>query len=511
MNLLVSHPDIAKQWHPVKNGDLKPENFTRGSGKKIWWMCDKSNCIEHCIHDYEATIRHRTNGDGCPFCSNHKLCIHNSIKYTHPNVVKEWHPFKNGDLNPENYKAGSNKKIWWLCPNICKEGCCHEWETVISRRCLGIPSGCPFCSTNKLQFCIHDSLKYTHPDISKQWHPTKNGDLKPESFTSGSSKKIWWLCEKTCFEGCNHEWETTISSRKSGFSCPFCCSPQQKICKHESIKFTHPQLAIEWHPTKNNTINIEEIKWGTHQIVWWKCSHTCNEGCIHEWKAEVKSRIYGNSCPYCCIPTKQFCIHQSILYTNPDLIKEWHPTKNGDLKPENFTYGSTQKIWWICNQYKSHEWNTSIGNRRITGCPDCINKTEDKLYNELIKYYVNLKRQFKVDWCINIRKLPFDFILEDNKIIIELDGLQHFKDIQYFKSIFIDRHKTDKYKMKCANDNGCSVIRLLQSDVFYDTYNWLEELKTNIEKIKNGNIVQNIYMCKDNEYDIFQTLQLSLE
>ena len=65
--------------------------------------------------------------------------------------------------------------------------------------------------------------------------------------------------------------------------------------------------------------------------------------------------------------------------------------------------------------------------------------------------------------------------------------------------------------MKCANDNGFSVIRLLQSDVFYDTYNWLEELKTNIEKIKNGNIVQNIYMCKDNEYNIFQTLQLSLE
>ena len=84
-------------------------------------MCDKSNCIEYCIHDYEATIKYRTNGDGCPFCCNHKLCIHNSIKYTHPNIVKEWHPFKNGDLNPENYKVSSNKKIWWLCSNICKD------------------------------------------------------------------------------------------------------------------------------------------------------------------------------------------------------------------------------------------------------------------------------------------------------------------------------------------------------------------------------------------------------
>ena len=39
--------------------------------------------------------------------------------------------------------------------------------------------------------------------------------------------------------------------------------------------------------------------------------------------------------------------------------------------------------------------------------------------------------------------------------------------------------------MKCANDNGYSVIRLLQEDVFYDTYDWLEELRDNIEKIKS--------------------------
>ena len=65
--------------------------------------------------------------------------------------------------------------------------------------------------------------------------------------------------------------------------------------------------------------------------------------------------------------------------------------------------------------------------------------------------------------------------------------------------------------MKCANANCFSVIRLLQTDVFYDTYNWLEELKTNIEKIKTDKIIQNIYMCKDNEYDIFNNLETSLD
>ncbi len=98
--------------------------------------------------------------------------------------------------------------------------------------------------------------------------------------------------------------------------------------------------------------------------------------------------------------------------------------------------------------------------------------------------------------------LPFDFVLEDIKIIIELDGGQHFKQVRDWKSPE-EQQKIDKYKMDCANNNGFSVIRILQEDVFSDSYNWLDELKNNIEKIRAENIIQNIYMCKNNEYDIF--------
>ena len=75
----------------------------------------------------------------------------------------------------------------------------------------------------------------------------------------------------------------------------------------------------------------------------------------------------------------------------------------------------------------------------------------------------------------------------------------------YHNSIFVKRHEVDVYKMKCANENGYSVIRLLQTDVFYDTYDWLMELRDNIEKIILEQRVQNVYMCKDNEYVIFTT------
>ncbi len=57
--------------------------------------------------------------------------------------------------------------------------------------------------------------------------------------------------------------------------------------------------------------------------------------------------------------------------------------------------------------------------------------------------------------------------------------------------------------MKCANENGFSIIRILQEDVFKDKYNWQTELCDNIEKITTENRVQNIYMCKNNEYKNF--------
>jgi very-short-patch-repair endonuclease len=57
--------------------------------------------------------------------------------------------------------------------------------------------------------------------------------------------------------------------------------------------------------------------------------------------------------------------------------------------------------------------------------------------------------------------------------------------------------------MKCANENGFSVIRITQEDVLYDKYDWLKELCKNIEKITEEKVVQNIYMCKNNEYKYF--------
>ena len=101
-----------------------------------------------------------------------------------------------------------------------------------------------------------------------------------------------------------------------------------------------------------------------------------------------------------------------------------------------------------------------------------------KLYEKIILIYPSLIKQFKKKWCINEltnKYLPFDFCVPEYKIIIELDGPQHFRQIMNWKSPE-EQHRTDKFKEECANNNGYSVIRLLQEDVLYDTYDWVKEL-----------------------------------
>ena len=55
----------------------------------------------------------------------------------------------------------------------------------------------------------------------------------------------------------------------------------------------------------------------------------------------------------------------------PELVGEWHPTKNEGLSPEDISYGSGRKLWWRCDN--GHEWQAkgSAMQRRANLCPKC--------------------------------------------------------------------------------------------------------------------------------------------
>ena len=129
---------LMAEWDWEKNKVLgfEPNEVTFGSIKKIWWICDKG-------HEWQATPNNRSNGQGCPVCAGRKVFAgFNDLASKAPDVAKEWHPTKNGDLLPTQITYGSNKRFWWQC-----KVCGNEWQTSVANRVAG--KGCPICSKRK--------------------------------------------------------------------------------------------------------------------------------------------------------------------------------------------------------------------------------------------------------------------------------------------------------------------------------------------------------------------------
>jgi len=88
-----------------------------------------------------------------------------------------------------------------------------------------------------------------------------------------------------------------LAALKNGNNCPYCAN--QKTCLENSLFTTHPDIAKEWHPDKNQ-IECKAINAGSHKKVWWLCLNK------HEWQASVSNRTRnGRGCPKCLRKTEQ--------------------------------------------------------------------------------------------------------------------------------------------------------------------------------------------------------------
>lgn len=270
-DLSTIHPTLAAQWHPTKNKNLTPMDVTTSSNKKVWWQCDLG-------HEWSAMVYDRTNGGNCPICSGRQvLAGFNDLATKNPTLADQWHPTKNGHLQPTDVACGSDKKVWWLC------GSGHEWEAVISSRNSGI--NCPYCSNQKLLVGFND-LATTNPSLAAQWHPTKNGELTPSDVMGGTHRQVWWLGD------CGHEWKAAIGSRNAGRGCVFCAN-QQVLAGFNDLATTNPSLAAQWHPTKNTDLHPTDVTRSSNKKVWWICQYG------HEWETTVNHRSAGRGCPVC--------------------------------------------------------------------------------------------------------------------------------------------------------------------------------------------------------------------
>ena len=193
-DLATTHPELAEEadgWDPT--------TVITGTNKKLSWKCNKGHVWQTNGNARKPNSNRPSNG--CPYCSNYFVLIgFNDLATTHPELAEEADGW-----DPTTVIAGTNKKLSWKC----SKG--HVWLAIgSSRSSLKNPTGCPFCSQQKVLVGFND-LATTHPELAKEadgWDPT--------TVVAGTSKKLSWKCSK------GHVWDSSGSNRISGKGCPSC-------------------------------------------------------------------------------------------------------------------------------------------------------------------------------------------------------------------------------------------------------------------------------------------------
>lgn len=277
-----------------------------------------------------------------------------------PDLVPEWDSELNGELQPRDVTCGSKKVVHWRCLK-----CGHSYSrAVIYRARKG--RGCPRCTGEKAR--ADNMLATRKPALALEWHPDRNGDLTPADVTSGSHRKVWWVCST-----CSHERQPTIDKRAgSGTGCPVCAkAPGKSYTRHGTLAQERPDLAAEWDHAENGDRTPEDTTLGSNYNAAWQCSQ-CPASQEHKWRAIVESRALDRSgCPYCT--HKKPCKCNSLAAKFPEVAKQLHPTANGTLTADQLTAVSTRKVYWVCSCCAAHVWRAAVQVRTAqgAGCPFC--------------------------------------------------------------------------------------------------------------------------------------------
>ena len=411
-DLQTTNPDLANEWNYEKNKGLTPSDVMPNSNKKVWWKCRNG-------HEWQAVIYGRNSSAGCPYCAGQRIIKgKNDLQTVNPFLAKEWNYEKNNGLTPADVMSNSNIKVWWKC----NKG--HEWQDTVGHRNRG--RGCPICNIERhtsfpeyaiVYYLEKCGLETTHLHRGKGYEldiyiPSKNIAIEYDGYLWHKNKEKKDIgknvkCEKDGIrlyrirEGLpalnSSSIDFIIEKNQKDFPLVLknvlkdisgndvdvdlkrdtiaIANLREYSEKQNSILHSNPEIAAEWNYEKNGNLMPENFAPNSEKKVWWKC----NKG--HEWQSTIGHRNNGRKCPICS-GKKVLKGYNDLSTINPQLAKEWNYSKNGSMRPEDFTANSGKKVWWICN--KGHEWQTSIDHRNNgQGCPYCLGRYAIKGENDL--------------------------------------------------------------------------------------------------------------------------------
>ena len=382
--LNISHPHLGGEFS--KRNTILIENLSKGSVKKVWWICQLG-------HEYEATPNSRTKPkpSGCPYCSNNKVLKgFNDLETLRPDIAKDWS--SNNTLKPYEVQPNSNKKYLWNCDNG------HEYTaTAVNRSSLG--RGCPYCA-KRLAYVGESDLATTHPEVAKRWSPRNTRDIR--TVKAKSAFKAWFVCDK------GHEWEEALpSASASNASCRY-CDGSRVLPGFNDLATVRPDLAKQWSPDNDKRAD-EVLPYSNYRAKW-----VCEKG--HTWEALCSGRM-KTGCAVCS-GKRSWKGYNDLLILRPEVAKDW--SDENDRGPDEVTSKSGYKAVWVCD--KGHREVSTVYDR--LECFTCRRgKSFSRVESEIEAFLDDLGIAYEKGNRSILGGKELDFVIESHKLAIEFNGL----------------------------------------------------------------------------------------
>ena len=355
-----------------------------------------------------------------------------------PEYVKNFFKERGCTLLSEYVKAKSKLKY------ICKNG--HTTEITFDKFQQG--RGCMKCSGSEKH-----TIEYIRDCFKERGYTLLSIDYV------NRESKLEYICAN------NHKTEIRFNDFQQGQGCMKCSG-----CEKLTIEYVRDYF-------KERGCELISTKYINNSS---KLKYICKNG--HETEIRFSDFQTGYRCRKCSGSEKH-----TIEY-----VRDYFKERGCELLSTTYV-NAKSKLKYICKN--NHETEIVFSSfQQGQGCRYCLNKTEKIVLGFLQEHYKNVISEARFEWCKGKKPFPFDFLLDDEKIIVEVDGIQHFEYVSRFKNDVKSNQERDIYKMKCAIENGYRIVRVFQKDVFHDTIDWKSRLEEAISSEQ-----QVIYISKDPE------------
>lgn len=358
MSVGITDPALLEEWDYELN-ENGPECYTARSNKTVNWHCKK------CGYRYKSKISNKANGRKCACCQR-KVVVPgiNDLATTHPSIVAEWDYELNGNMKPQDFLAGTRRKVFWRC----SEG--HSYEASINHRTSsGRGTKCPVCNdgrqTSFAEQAVYYYVKKLYPDAVSRYKTT---------FLKKMELDIFIPSIRVAIEYDGEAWHKADKKEREKRKYEICREHNIKLIRlvekvqSDEVVFADEGISIldgpmyePKHLQKAIRLLIDELDPKSNPITRRNPLHFHSDIDINIWRDESDIRKYMT------------VIRGSLAEKYPKLICEWDYESNGDFTPYKIKPGSSIKVKWICpecGQNYQASPNQRTG-KKPSGCPDC--------------------------------------------------------------------------------------------------------------------------------------------